>query len=158
MSDGPPTSIGGPYFLPRLPWMSAPMKLTVLAFADSANIAEGSKLNIFGIFDTIFTPAVPTTHPEMAIAMRFAVSPSDRGRSHDLQLKLVAPNGTAIVTGNAQVTIQESPVNRDVHHFDQVVKIPGVQFPEAGTYRLEVLVNGRKAGHILLAVHLLEPA
>lgn len=134
------------------------MKLTILAFADSAHMAEGSKLNIFGIFDTIFTPAVPVIHPETTIAMRFAVSSSDRGRTHDIQIKLVAPNRTEIVTGNGQVTIEEGPATDDVQHLDQVVKIPGVQFPEAGTYRLEVRVNGRKSGHILLSVRVLEPA
>ena len=134
------------------------MKLTILTFADSAHMAEGSKMNIFGIFDTIFTPVIPVIHPETTIAMRFAVTPGDRGRTHDIRFKLVAPNRAAIVTGDGQVTIPKEPVAGDIQHLDQVVKIPGVQFPEAGTYRLEVLVNGRKSGHIRLAVRVLEPA
>ena len=49
------------------------MEVQVAVLADCANVAAGEKLNIMGIFDTIFARDFPTVHPFMALALRFRI-------------------------------------------------------------------------------------
>jgi uncharacterized protein DUF6941 len=41
------------------------MDVQVAVLADYANVAAGDKLNVMGIFDTVFAPTLPTVHPAL---------------------------------------------------------------------------------------------
>ena len=47
------------------------MHVKVALLADYSNVSREGKLNILGIFDTIYAPTFPTTHPHMQLVIRF---------------------------------------------------------------------------------------
>lgn len=49
--------------------------------ADYANVIADGKLNILGIFDTIYGASLPVEVPNMRLAMQLQTEPRDRG--HD---------------------------------------------------------------------------
>ena len=45
------------------------MEVKVALLADGANVSREGKLNLLGIFDTLFARSFPTTHPRELVAV-----------------------------------------------------------------------------------------
>ena len=64
------------------------MQVTLAVLADWAATTVHGKLVIAGVFETINAPALPATHPMMALALRLAADPGESS-NHRLTLRLV---------------------------------------------------------------------
>lgn len=58
------------------------MKATLAAIADGASVGAGDKLNVQGVFDTIFADTFPAVHARMVVVVRLQLEPADAAREY----------------------------------------------------------------------------
>jgi hypothetical protein len=121
------------------------MKIPFAVIADGANVSREGKLNILGIFDTLFARKFPVTHPEMKLVMRVEASAEEAGFKHAIEIKLVDSAGGAVLGVKAEVVPRGVPGGKPLR-MDQVVSLHNVTFKAPGAYRFAIIVdNGEKA-------------
>ncbi len=69
------------------------MKATLAAIADGASVGAGDKLNVQGVFDTIFADTFPAVHARMVVVVRLQLEPTDDSRDHTVRVRLVDDAG-----------------------------------------------------------------
>ena len=79
------------------------MRITIAALADYANIAEGGKLNLSGVFDTIWVKKTPVVHPFMVLALRMEFEYEDGDSTHALVVSLRDMDGRELLRAEAKV-------------------------------------------------------
>src|SRR6266516_3887748 len=80
--------------LARLPRHDYPdgllrMEVKLALLADGANVSREGKLNLLGIFDTLFARSFPTTHPQMQLVIRFEAAAQEAGSTRQVEIQLV---------------------------------------------------------------------
>jgi len=123
--------------------------VTLALLADGANVSREGKLNVFGIFDTIFARAFPTTHPQMQLVLRFEADPDEGGR-RDVEVQFVAADGRVLFRLPGAVSVQR--VAGDRTRMDHILSLNNVQLEHAGRYRFNVVVDGELAAVVPLQV------
>jgi hypothetical protein len=75
------------------------MKLAVALLADSAiaNPQDGKLYILGGGISWIGAPSFPMAHPSLALALNFLFTPSECGRQHTLEVRLLDPDGRELV-------------------------------------------------------------
>lgn len=76
-----------------------------IILCDYAFPAMHAKLCMIGIFDTVFTPSVPTMHPRAMIGFSLIGEP---GESGTMKLEVIGPTGKIISTADAQFTLPDA--------------------------------------------------
>lgn len=131
------------------------VKVTTSLLADAATVAEG-KLYIHGAgWDTINSPAVPMTHPGIALVLMFELDPSERD-PHDVQITLVDDDGiplAAKATGRIGIQDASKVVPGMPIRIPVALTFPVVTFPRAGKYRFVVAVNGSETHSVELFIN-----
>ena len=69
------------------------MRATLAALADSAAVGAGDKLNVHGVFDTIFAEVFPTVHAKMVLVVRLQLEGEDSESEHTVRIRLVDQRG-----------------------------------------------------------------
>ena len=69
------------------------MRATLAAIADSAAVGAGDKLNVQGVFDTIFAEVFPAVHAKMVLVVRLQLEPADAESEHTVRIRLVDQQG-----------------------------------------------------------------
>ena len=69
------------------------MRATLAAIADSAAVGAGDKLNVQGVFDTIFAEVFPAVHAKMVLVVRLQLDPGDAESEHTVRIRLVDQQG-----------------------------------------------------------------
>jgi hypothetical protein len=134
------------------------MDMILGVVADAANRSEGDKLNILGIFHTIFSPEFPVTHPSMALALEFRAAPYEKGKALELDITMRGPDAQVVVSIQGQIEI-----SRDVPALSPIVpmdiSLNNCVFPVPGNYRFEISIDGTRKGEVPLElIHISEPA
>lgn len=125
------------------------MELILGVVADAANRAVGDKLNILGVFHSIFSAQFPVVHPHLALALEFRAAPLEKGRSFDFEITLRGPDGQAVMQIGGQMQIsQDAPMLSPIVPMD--INLNNCQFPVEGNYRFEISVNGERKGEVPL--------
>lgn len=81
------------------------MTVEMIGFCDFAQ-DNGGKLTVVGAFDTVFSKAFPTMHPQMAFVLKMRFSIAEKGRHH---LKVTFDSSkkkNALPPVDAQVDVQ----------------------------------------------------
>ena len=126
------------------------MDVTLALLADGANVSREGKLNVFGIFDTIFARAFPTTHPQMQLVLRFELDVDEGGR-RDVEVQFVAADGRVLFRLPGAVSVQQrAPGERT--RMDHILTLNNVQLEHPGRYRFNVVVEGELAAVVPLQV------
>lgn len=129
------------------------MEVTFGALADAANISAERKLNILGIFDTIWVSGFPVQHPVLVYAFRLLAEHADQGRTHTISVSLVDPDAKTLWAADAQVTVGEVVAGR-FQHLDQVIQLTAVHFAKPGRYAFNVRTeNGFFSTAFQVALH-----
>lgn len=125
---------------------SRDVKARFALLADYANLTSDGKLNIMGVFDTIRATSVPVVHGQMVLVIRFETDPADRGRSKDLELRLLDADGTDLlkVDSNLQIAL-DAPL---VASINQIIGLSRLRFEHFGRYVFYVTVNGEQKADI----------
>lgn len=132
------------------------MDFQISTLCDYAADYQG-KLCVQGAFDTLFARQFPVTHPSCALALRVCLVPEDAG-SHKLTISIVNEDGKTIlpedkpIEGDLQVSL---PENAPFFTRNLIMNFQGLQFPAAGTYAIEVLLDGNVEAKIPLNVVLI---
>jgi hypothetical protein len=128
------------------------VKLALLA--DSANVSQEGKLNLLGIFDTIYAREFPTAHPHMYLVLRFEAGADEAGTKPALEVQFLGPDGEPLFRIPATLNVQRGVTGRAVG-IDHVLALANLGFERAGRYAFRVLLDGRLAAEVPLAVETL---
>jgi hypothetical protein len=127
------------------------MQVKLALLADSANISREGKLNILGVFDTIYTRQFPTKHPHMQLVMRFEASPEEAGRRCQVEVQLVTQDGRVVFRVPGSVDLVRRELGEMVG-VDHILALANISFEEPGRYTFRIAVDGVVAASVPLRV------
>lgn len=131
------------------------MDLILGVVADAANKAEGDKLNVLGIFHDLAARRLPCVHPRMALALSFRAKPYEKGKTFQVRIPLLDPDGKILFQINADLEIL--PQNATLEPVAPLaINLHNVALPKVGAYRFEVFVNDNRKGEIKFNLSLLK--
>jgi hypothetical protein len=128
------------------------MQVKLALLADYANVTAEGKLNILGIFDRINVHELPVVHPQMHLILRLEAHPAERGRAHNVEIRLHDPDGQTIfeVTGDM---VPQGTGGQTVST-NQILTLNNLHLAKTGGYNFVVLVNNDLKSEVLLEVEL----
>ena len=120
------------------------MKVTLALLADYANVSGDGKLNIMGIFDTIFVDRLPAMHPQMQLIMRLEANPAEAGSKKKLEIKLMTADGRQVLSVAAEMGFElkdpSKPIGETMRA-DHIITLGNIRFDAPGDYQFAILVN-----------------
>ena len=132
------------------------MRVEVAVLADYANIAEGGKLNVMGMFDHIRAPSFPCVHPSMVLALRLRVEFEDRARDHAIEVRLVDEDGQLLGGGDGKISVGPIPPGEG-QIVNQILPFVHAVFPKAGGYSFLVRWDGEEKARVPLSLTQVAP-
>jgi hypothetical protein len=127
------------------------MRVKVALLADYSNVSREGKLNILGIFDTIYAQSFPVTHAHMQLVIRFEGGPEEAGTSRQIEVQLLSQDGTSLFRLPGTIAVQRGESGEPVRA-DHILSLTNVGFAEAGRYVFEIAVDGRVEATVPLRV------
>jgi len=127
------------------------MRVRLALLADSANVSREGKLNILGVFDTIYARQFPTVHPQMQLVIRFEASPEEAGSTHQIEVQLVTQDGRVAIRLPATMTVGRRELG-EVIGIDHILALNNVTLEEPGRYTFRIAVDGTVAAAMSLRV------
>ncbi len=124
--------------------------LTILA-ADYANIAQGGKLNVMGIFRNIYARQFPVVHPSMVLIVKLGAELGEYGDERTLTVKLLNADGKEMMRLSNQMRIPEGKGGQRPE-VNAIFAINGIRFPEPGRYQFSVQVDKDVKGTLAVDV------
>lgn len=116
------------------------MEVDLAVIADAANVSQEGKLNVLGIFDTIWGTRFPLRHGTMVFVVRVEGTFAEQG-DHRLELRLIDADGAQIFKAEGPLRLAGATPGRPLKpHI--ILGLSGVVFPAAGDYSFEVLIDG----------------
>lgn len=110
------------------------MKITLAAMADFASVSVGDKLNVLGVFDTIFAPQFPVRLGQMVFALRFLFEFEDSGHEHHVAIRLEDEDGKPILDAGGDVKVGQVPPGAS-RSTNMILQLQNVVFEAPGNYR-----------------------
>ncbi len=132
------------------------MIIQTAVICDAATDTQG-KLNLLGAFDTIHAAALPTTHPQCAIAFRVIFDRMEEG-ARLFNFKFSDEDGNPFIPPiQVPVRVSFSP---DINFLTQniILNLQNLRFERAGSYSFEVAAGSHHVISIPLAVRLIQPS
>jgi hypothetical protein len=134
------------------------MQVTLLLAADYANVAQGGKLNVMGIFDNIRAHRFPARHAMMHVVIKLAAELGESNETRTITLKLVDQDGTEIMKMSQNVQVPPITGGRRPE-LNMIMGLQDVKFPEPGTFEFVVLVDKDfKASRAIQLIQIEQPA
>ena len=132
------------------------MEISLAVLADAANVSQEGKLNIFGIFNRIWTINFPAQHPQLQLVLGFEASISEADREKKIEIELRDADGRKIrgITGTFKVPKGAPGYPILANH---ILSLSGVTFPKEGDYAFHILLNGEDKKHVPIHVGTLVP-
>jgi hypothetical protein len=131
------------------------MVVDVAVVADYANLAEGGKLNVMGMFDQIWAKEFPAAHAYMVLAYRLRVGYEDGGKQYRIEIKLVDEDGRQWGGTSGIISVSEIAAGeRQV--LSQILSFPGLLFPRAGEYAFVLSIDGDELHRVPFTLRLLQ--
>jgi hypothetical protein len=127
------------------------MKTELFVICDAAT-DSGGKLNILGVFDTIFAKSVPAVHPHCAIAVRLRLTSSEQG-DHKVNVSLLQEDGKN-VGPPMEVTLKFalSDAKIPTGTVNYIVNLQGLKLEHSGEYSIKLTVDGKHLDSIPLYI------
>lgn len=122
------------------------MKVTFAHVCDYASVSRDGKLSVIGIFDRLFTSALPTSHPLMYLAFELEMRPSEVGRPLKLGIVLVDADGGKTFETTADVTFGVTVPSGEVVRIPQMLAFGGLPILKLGKYAFDIFINGDHKG------------
>lgn len=136
------------------------MEVSLALLADYANVTAEGKLNILGVFDTIFADRFPAVHPQMQLILRLEANPAEAGARKKLELKLMTADGHTRFAIGAELGFEVKDPSKPVGEMmktDQIIGLQNVRFEVPGDYQIAILVNEETKKTIPLKVRQRQP-
>lgn len=136
------------------------MEVSLALLADYANVTAEGKLNILGVFDTIFADRFPAVHPQMQLILRLEANPAEASSRKKLELKLMTADGHTRFAIGAELGFEAKDPSKPVGEMmkvDQIIGLQNVRFEVPGDYQIAILVNEETKKTIPLKVRQRQP-
>jgi len=101
------------------------------------------KVCLIGVFDRIFTPAVPSVHPQAALALRLVGNPNE---TVDLRADIIRPTGELLARIEGRGELGDAGT-AEVH-----MGMAGLPLPDFGIYAFNVYLGDALAKTIAITV------
>ena len=133
------------------------MKVTLAVLADAANRSDTGKLNLLGLFQTIYAASIPAIHPQMYLVLVFKASPGEKGSTQKIKLVLSDEDGGIILASpDYSIVVPDDPDVRSPD-LNMIINVPNLVLPKFGDYSFEVLLNGSSLTDVPLRVQAIAP-
>jgi hypothetical protein len=124
------------------------MKTEVFAICDAATLSEG-KLNLLGVFDTIFTKTMPAVHPQCAVAVRLRGALSEEGE-HKMTVKIIE-KGAQTIIASMEITMKFVPDRSlPTGSVNYVFNIQSLKLEHFGEHSIDLGMDGKEIESIPL--------
>lgn len=123
------------------------MKLLALLAADYANIEQGGKLNVMGIFNDINSPMFPVKRPSMHLVVKLGAELGETNQRRRVTIKLIDEDGAELVNLSRDIDLPPVVGGR-LPEFNFIVGLNDITFPRPGRYEFVVLVDNDSKGEI----------
>lgn len=122
------------------------MQPELFVLCDAATDSQG-KLNVLGVFDTIFAVSLPALHPQCAIAGRIRFEQPEGGE-HSFKLTVFDGQGKPLLPpfeGKVQVKFEkpDQPARLNL-----IVSVGGLKFESYGPHSVELEIDGTRAANM----------
>jgi len=128
------------------------MQVKLAILADGANLSREGKLNVLGIFDTVFARSFPTTHAQMQLVVRFEATAAEIGTTHTIDVQLLAPAGPALFQLSGTLTVPQPVLGGDTVGVDHILSFANVRFEAPGRHAFRIAVDGAESATVPLRV------
>jgi hypothetical protein len=119
------------------------MKVEIFSLCDFASADAGGKLNIIGVFDSIYAKEVPATHGLCALAIRIRFDRIEEGLKK-LKISFVDSDGNPVMPSmEMQIQVQIPPLFQEAN-VQVVFLIPQLKLPSFGEYSVDLAIDGRQ--------------
>ncbi|MYA32470.1 MAG: hypothetical protein F4164_13810 [Gemmatimonadales bacterium] len=115
------------------------MEIVLATLADAANTSSDGKLNLMGLFDTLFAGAMPVTHPSMQLVLRIRAEPSETDRQHELEIRCMDEDGQELFKVTGEFSVQAPPGKAAT--FNHIVGINNLTLQKYGGYTFPIFIN-----------------
>ena len=115
------------------------MEIVLATLADAANTSSDGKLNLMGLFDTLFAGSMPVTHPSMQLVLRIRAEPSETDRQHALEIRCMDEDGQELFKVTGGFSVQAPPGKAAT--FNHIVGINNLSFQKFGGYTFPIFIN-----------------
>ncbi len=126
------------------------MDLDFAVIADAANVSQEGKLNLLGVFDTIWAREFPFRHAAMVFVLRVKADFTEQG-NHHLEVRLIDADGGQLFRAEGPLQVPPGPPGRPIRPH-VVLGLSGVSFARPGDYSFEVMLDGRHLASVPLYV------
>ena len=126
------------------------MDVDLAVIADAANVSQEGKLNILGVFDTIWASTFPFRHSVMVFVLRFSADFTEQG-AHALEVRLMDADGEQLFKAEEPLQVMGGVPGRPIRPH-VVMGLNGVTFQRPGDYSFEVMMAGRHMRSVPLHV------
>lgn len=127
------------------------MEISLAVLADCANVTREGKLNILGIFNTVYVQSFPGELAQCFLVVRFAPDVEEKGTRQRIIFRLTDPDGkwTTELAAEMQVAVEGPPGSPEA---DLIVPAaPLVRFEREGPHELKIFVNDEERRAIKIA-------
>ncbi|MBI3241331.1 MAG: hypothetical protein HYZ49_03460 [Chloroflexi bacterium] len=118
------------------------MDIEIFTLCDAAADYQG-RLNILGVFDTIFASQMPAMHPFCSAALRMRFQMIERGQ-HSLTLHIVDDDGNLVVPAIEGAFSVEIPGNSQIASANLILNLGQLRFKNYGEYAINLAIDSRQ--------------
>ena len=122
------------------------MDIEIFTLCDAAADYSG-RLNILGVFDTVWVKQLPAIHPFCSVALRLRFEAIERG-SHRLALHLVDNDGAMVVPPLEGEFGIDFPDNQQVGTINLVLNLGQLPLRRPGVHEVKLAVDGQVTGSV----------
>ena len=124
--------------------------LTILA-ADYANIAQGGKINVMGIFRNIYATQFPARHLSMTLVIKLGADLGEFYDERQLTVKLMDADANELMRFETPIKIPK-PSGGQRPEINAIIQINEIVFPQPGRYQFSVFVDRDAKGSLPIDV------
>jgi hypothetical protein len=117
------------------------VRVTFALLADGANVSREGKLNILGVFDTLFARSFPTTHAQMQLVVRFEAEAGEAGGTRNVEVQFVSEDNRVLFRLPGAMTVQQRSLGETVR-MEHILTLNSLQLEAPGKYRFDIVVDG----------------
>ncbi len=125
------------------------VQVPLLLLADFANVADGNKLNILGVFTSILSETFPCVHPQMALIAQFRAERTEYG-TFELAIRVLSEDGETVFEAKGNLEIPKGQFTEKT--IAQVFQLNGLSFKKPGEYSIVAFINGEERNRYALLV------
>ncbi|MEO7715401.1 MAG: hypothetical protein ABIY70_04325 [Capsulimonas sp.] len=128
------------------------MDLNLAVIADAANVSAEGKLNILGIFEDIFAPTLPATHPLMVLAVSLRAEMQEQGIKHMLEVKLIDADGHTVNYVGPMPFEAHAGASARAVNIPMIINLTNLKFEKFGSYRFDIYLDGKLLKEVALTL------